>query len=168
MIVYHGTYLSFDAIDLSKGRRFKDFGQGFYVTLLEEQARQWAIAMKERFGSNAAFVQSYQYDDSLASGLEVLRFKEPTVDWAHFVMNNRNPRFTEYESPLNNHKSQYDIVEGPVADDRIAVILDQYLIDLISGNALVDALRYRNLNHQISFHTPSAVELLEKIDEYLL
>jgi hypothetical protein len=166
MILYHGTYSSFDVIDLLKGRKFKDFGRGFYTTQLEEQARQWAVVMRERFASQSAIVQRYEFDESGLTKLQTLRFDEPSIEWAHFVMNNRNPRFVDFQDPLNNHLSQYDIVEGPVANDRIAVILDQFLVDLISGNALVDALQYKDLNHQISFHTLAAVEFLEKRDEY--
>jgi hypothetical protein len=166
MILYHGTYASFDAIELAKGRQFKDFGRGYYTTRLKGQAERWALAMKERFASPNALVQCYEFNDSKLAGLRVLRFDQPTIEWAQFVMNNRNPRYSDYENPLNNHHNQYDIVEGPVANDRIAVILDQFLVDLISDNALVDALRYRELNHQISFHTPASIGLLEKIDEY--
>jgi hypothetical protein len=168
MILYHGTFTSFDAVDLAKGRRFKDFGKGFYTTRLESQAKQWAIAMKERFASEQAIVQSYELDETGLAELRVLRFKQPTVEWAQFVMNNRNPRFDDFSNKLNNHHCQYDVVEGPVANDRIAVVLDQFLLNLVSGNALAEALRYRELNHQVSFHTLAAIRLLEKIDEYVI
>jgi hypothetical protein len=165
MILFHGTSVAFDTIDLSKTRRYKDFGRGFYATQLEDQARQWAVAMKERSASQNALVQCYEFEESKLAESRFLRFDEPSIEWAYFVMNNRNPRFTDFQNPLNNHLNQYDIVEGPVANDRIAVILDQFLVDLISGNALADALRYRELNHQISFHTSAAIGFLEKIDE---
>ncbi len=168
MILYHGTYIRFDTIELAKCRRFKDFGQGFYATQLESQARQWAAAMQERFAAREAVVLSFEFDEKLADKLNIFTFPEPTIEWANFVMNNRNPKYDTYESPLNNHKNQYDIVEGPVANDRIAVVLDQYLAKLLSGDALAEALKYRELNHQMSFHTLAAVQTLKKVGEHAI
>jgi hypothetical protein len=168
MILYHGTYIRFDTIELAKGRRFKDFGQGFYTTQIESQAKQWAVAMQERFAEKEAVVLSFEFDKNRSGDLRALTFPEPTIEWANFVMNNRNPRFNAFNEQLNNHRNQYDIVEGPVANDRIAVVLDQYLAELLSGAALAEALEYRELNHQMSFHTAAAVQLLEKVDEYAI
>ena len=137
MILFHGTNTTFDLIDLSKGKNFKDFGKGFYTTQIETQERKWAIALKERFALAESFVQSYELNESKLAKLHVLRFEEPNLDWAHFVINNRNFQFSNFSDPLNNHKNQYDIVEGPVADDRIAVILDQFLINLISRQGII-------------------------------
>ena len=81
-------------------------------------------------------------------------------------MNNRNTEFTEYETQINNQKNQFDIVEGPVANDTIAVVLDQFMMNMKSGTALVEALEYKNLNHQISFHTEKAISLLTRVKYY--
>ena len=62
MILYHGSYSFFDRIDLSKGRRFKDFGQGFYATRIESQAQQWAKNMSARFGIPTGYVSIYECD----------------------------------------------------------------------------------------------------------
>ena len=43
MILYHGTYTQFDSIDLDKCRPFKDFGKGFYLTDIRQQAEEMAI-----------------------------------------------------------------------------------------------------------------------------
>ena len=50
MILYHGSYTWFDRIDPGKGRKYKDFGQGFYTTKIESQAQQWAKNMSARYG----------------------------------------------------------------------------------------------------------------------
>jgi hypothetical protein len=72
----------------------------------------------------------------------------------------------DFEKHVNNQKGQYDIVEGPVADDNIAIVLDQFLMNMKSGTALVEALEYKNLSQQISFHTKDAIALLTKRKTY--
>ncbi len=42
MKVYHGGYVEISEIDLSKSVINRDFGRGFYVTKLQEQAAYWA------------------------------------------------------------------------------------------------------------------------------
>ena len=166
MILYHGSYSFFDTIDLNKGRKFKDFGQGFYTTKIESQARQWAKNMSARFGLSFGFVSVYNCDESLFRNLKYLQFNEPTEEWAYFIMNNRNTEFTDFEVQTHNQTNQFDIVEGPVANDNIAVVLDQFMMNMKSGTALVEALEYKNINHQISFHTEKGISLLNKVEHY--
>jgi len=166
MILYHGSYTHFDKIDLNKGRKHKDFGQGFYTTKIESQARQWAINMSARFGTSNGFVTIFECDESLFKNYKYLYFSKPTEEWAYFIMNNRNTDFTDSENQINNRKNQFDIVEGPVANDNIAVVLDQFMMNMKSGTALVEALEYKNLNHQISFHSENGISLLKKVKHY--
>ena len=158
--------MHFEKIDLSKGRKLKDYGQGFYTTKIESQAKQWAKNMSDRFGVQPGFVSVYECDENLFKNLRYLKFDEPTEEWAYFIMNNRNMEFTDFENQMNNHKKQFDIVEGPVANDAIAVVLDQFMMNMKSGTALVEALEYKNLNHQISFHTEKGIALLNKVKHY--
>jgi len=166
MILYHGSHSYFEKIDLSKGRKFKDFGQGFYTTKIENQAREWAKNMSARFGITYGFVSVYNCDESLFKNYKFLKFDEPTEEWAYFIMNNRNSEFIDFDKQINNQKNQFDIVEGPVANDNIAVVLDQFMMNMRSGTALVEALEYKNLNHQISFHTIESIALLNKVEHY--
>ncbi|MCL2721983.1 MAG: DUF3990 domain-containing protein [Treponema sp.] len=166
MILYHGSYTHFENIDLKKNRKYKDFGQGFYTTKVESQAQQWARNMSARFGALVGYVSIYECDESLFKNFKYLSFNEPTEEWAYFIMNNRNAEFSDFENQLNNHNNQFDIVEGPVANDNIAVVLDQFMMNMKSGTALVEALEYKNLNHQISFHTEKGISLLTKVKHY--
>ena len=166
MILYHGSYSFFEKIDLSKGRKFKDFGQGFYTTKIESQAQQWAKNMSARFGKQSGFVSIYECNENLFDKMNYLKFDEPTEEWAYFIMNNRNNVFSDFETQPNNQGNQFDIVEGPVANDTIAVVLDQFMMNMKSGTALIEALEYRNLNHQISFHTEKGTSLLKKLEHY--
>ena len=68
MILYHGSYSCFEKIDLSKGRKYKDFGQGFYTTKIESQAQQWAKNMSARFGLSTGFVSIYECEIGYSIG----------------------------------------------------------------------------------------------------
>ena len=72
MILYHGSYTFFDKIDLSKGRKFKDFGRGFYTTKIESQARQLAKNMSARLGSTFGYVSIHDCDENLLKNVKYL------------------------------------------------------------------------------------------------
>ena len=165
MKLYHGTNCSIEAVDLSACRPYKDFGKGFYLTELEEQAKEWSLKITERFG-NKPKVIIYEYTPDLNIGLKILTFDKPCLEWAYFIMNNRNRKITENFSGLNNHNCQYDIVEGPVGNDDIAVTLNQFIQGLLDDNSLIKNLTHKDLNHQISFHTEKSLATLKKIGEY--
>ena len=91
MTLFHGSNIAIDTIDLEKCRPFKDFGKGFYVTTIEEQAIAMAKRVSRIYGGNA-FVTCFEFDiDNLYNDkLLVKFFEEPTEEWAIFVLNNRN------------------------------------------------------------------------------
>ena len=91
MKLYHGTNVDFDAIDLTKSNKYKDFGQGFYLTDIRSQAEELA-AKKSRLFGGYPVIQEYEFDESLLSGaeLKVLKFDKPSTEWAEFIFKNRN------------------------------------------------------------------------------
>ena len=132
MILYHGSNLDIASINLNMCRPYKDFGKGFYLTSMEEQARKMAHRVSI------------------------------TEEWAAFVMNNRNRKFTDIESKLCNLDCKYDIVTGPVANDDLAMLLREYQNHAISLDVLRSELSYKQTTNQYSFHTQRAVKLLQK------
>lgn len=50
MILYHGTNVDFESINLEKSHKYKDFGQGFYLTDIRSQAEQLAAKKAKLFG----------------------------------------------------------------------------------------------------------------------
>ena len=156
MILYHGSNVEVSEIDLKRCRRFKDFGQGFYLTSLKEQARDWAFKVTRRSGSGEAIVSVYEFDEKVFE-LNYLVLMEPDSQWAEFVINNRNREFHDFQSTLSNHDNKYDIVHGLVANDDISVILETFLLGILPMSELSNALVYKKLNDQFSFHTAKAL-----------
>ena len=70
MILYHGTNLDIVSINLNMCRPYKDFGKGFYLTLLEEQARKMAYRVSKVYGGRPV-INIYEVDDNLLSNKEL-------------------------------------------------------------------------------------------------
>lgn len=157
MILYHGTYMDFTAIDLSKSKLHKDFGQGFYLTDIKDQAERMA-EKKARLYDGIPTVQAYSFDEtSLQPGhFQVLRFDAPTKEWAEFIYKNRSR-----QSPAFKH--DYDIVIGPIADDGVAYLLEQYDDASLTLEQLAEKLKYKHLNKQYFFGTETAIKLLTRL-----
>ena len=152
MKVYHGSYTAIDEIDLLKCEAGKDFGRGFYVTNILSQAEIWA----SRKGRNKrGVVTEFEFDEFFFEDdlVKVLRFEEYTEKWLDFVVLNR----------INKSKKQqahdYDIVEGPVADDRITEQIDDYIAGIISKEDFLNDLIYLP-SHQICFCTVQSLQAL--------
>jgi len=159
MILYHGSNIEVSKIDLSKCTKYKDFGQGFYMTSLKQQACDWAIKVTRRFNSGKPVLSKFEFNDNW-DYLNTLVFKEPDEKWAKFVINNRNHDFTDNNDLLSNHDNKYDFVHGLVANDDISAILDAFLMGILPMSEISKALIYKQLNDQYSFHTPKAISYL--------
>lgn len=162
MIIYHGSNQEIPQIKLSKTRKYKDFGQGLYLTTLQEQAERMARRTTRRAGG-VPTVTIYEFDEEAAQGLHLKRFDEINMDWALFIINNRNREFKDHRSELSNYDNKYDIVFGAVADDDIATTFELYRDGIITAEMLTERLRYKKLSNQYSFHTEQAISLLKKI-----
>lgn len=163
--LFHGSNVYIEKVDLSKGLIDKDFGKGFYLTDIHEQAvamakRKARIAVLEN--PNSKFVDpvvtSFHFDESvLTSGeLNVLYFDKPSAEWAKFIVQNRQSRKTGFTH-------NYDIVYGPVADDGVFDQLRRYIQGRITAEQLAEELVYQKLNNQYFFGTEKSIEYLKHI-----
>lgn len=160
MILYHGSNITIDNIDLSKCNPNKDFGQGFYLTDLKQQAQDMAIRRTRMTGQGSPAISAFEFDEALLkeSTLHIKVFPSVSVEWAQFVLNNRDIQRTGFSH-------NYDIVVGPVADDTVAFQLRRYLLGVISLENLVKELTYKKLSNQYLFGTEKAILTLQRIYE---
>jgi hypothetical protein len=154
MRVYHGSYTKIEKIDFYKCRPFRDFGKGFYVTNILSQAEYWA-ERKGRATGSYGVVTEFEFIDAAFTHWEfnVLRFSRYTEDWLDFVVKNRNTN-----EPFTHN---YDIVEGPIADDDITQRIDDYLFGIISRNNFLNELKFRRPSHQICLCTHRSLQALK-------
>lgn len=167
MILYHGTNLSIGEIELEKCRPYKDFGKGFYLTEMKEQAIKMAQRVARIYGG-IPIINVYEFSDNALknSEINVLNFgKETSSEWVTFVMNNRNHQYADIKNEASNLDNKYDIVIGPIADDDMAMLFRQYQNAWINFDVLLQGLTFKSSTNQYSFHTLKSLEYLEKVGE---
>jgi len=158
MQVYHGGLGEIFEIDLSKSQPNKDFGKGFYVTKFRNHAERWAANIARRHGKTPFVTEFIFYERAFEEDrYKVLRFEGYNGDWLDFVVLNRDPAFT-----TNRH--DYDLVEGPIADDKVQNRIGDYLDGLITKTDFLNELKYHEETHQICFCTLNSLQLLKKTD----
>lgn len=166
MKLYHGSNVNIESINLAMCRPYKDFGKGFYLTDIEEQAKNMAVRVSRIYGG-IPIVNVFEIQDDFRS-LSDIKIKDfgiqTTEEWAQFVMNNRSRKFQEIKSELCNKDNKYDIVIGPVADDNMALLFRQYENEMIDFETLLRGISYKRVSSQYSFHTEKSIMLLRKAE----
>lgn len=154
MKLYHGTNIDFSEIDLSKCKPNKDFGQGFYLTNIEQQAEKQAVRRCNFEGSGTPIVQTYEFNEGYLTdkNLNIKIFESMSEEWVLFILENR----------LRNRKHNYDIVVGPVADDGVVMQLHRYEQHFIDEKTLVKELTFSKVNSQYFFGSERAIKLLKR------
>lgn len=160
MILYHGSNTQVEAVDLSRCRPNKDFGQGFYLTPDKSAAEKMALRTVRRFGGTP-FLMTYDFDEAQLEKLNQKLFEVPSVEWAMFVMANRRADNNAKDHNLDN---KYDVVVGPVANDDLALLFRQFSRGLLTVEMLMREMQFKRLTTQYSFHTQSAVSMLRLIE----
>jgi hypothetical protein len=163
MILYHGSNTEIINISLDKCRPYKDFGRGFYLTTMEEQALTMANRVSRLYGG-IPYTTYFEFDEKTMENdmLNIKKFFEPSVEWAMFVLNNRNRSYKILNDINCNQDSKYDIVTGPVANDDIVLLFRNFTNGYIDVDALLKGMRYKKLTDQYSFHTVKATKYLKK------
>ncbi|GHT02092.1 hypothetical protein FACS189421_14630 [Bacteroidia bacterium] len=159
MRVYHGSYTKIDKIDLSKCAPNKDFGQGFYVTKFRKHAENWAEIIGKA-NETEGFVTEFDYTEGAFAEhiCKIKRFDKYDEEWLDFVVMNRDKKNVE---PIHD----YDVVEGPVANDKVQITLRLYLKGKIARDKFLNMLTYHEETHQICFCTTNALQLLDYIED---
>ena len=149
LILYHGSDSFFEKIDLEKSQNRRDFGKGFYTTVLEEQARNWAYKQMLRNGKTESYVYKFSFEES--QDLNIKHFDSLNMEWLEFIKLNRSKGGIQHD---------FDVVIGPVADDNTMQTVQLYLLGTINADEAVERLKYNDVNNQVSFHAEKAVEKL--------
>jgi hypothetical protein len=148
LILYHGSYLKIPEPDLTHSRLNVDFGCGFYVTPLYEQAVKWCGKFKRR--GKEGIISRYIFDGSREAELKTLKFNSYSEEWLDFILNCRSGKDT----------TDYDLVVGGVANDKVFNTVELFFDGLIDKMEAINRLCYEKPNLQICFRTKKALELL--------
>lgn len=150
MQIYYGSNVIANQPKIITDGFYKDFGYGFYCTNFEKQAKRWALTKK-----NKHVVNVYSYTEN--KNLNCLIFKKMSDKWLDFVVSSRQ-----------GERHDYDIVEGPMADDTIWNYVDDFARGMISRTAFWELVKFKYPTHQIVFCTEAALKCLEYVRSYEL
>lgn len=160
MTLYHGSNVVIDEIDLSKSRKGKDFGCGFYLNADKNQAMEMAIRTSRRMMEGTPVLNTYKFDENILNikdtPLAIKIFDGYSIEWAEFIMMNRKNL-----SDTPAHK--YDIVIGPIANDTVGLQMRRFIQGYISIGRMIEELKFKKAAIQYFFGTELAISYLEKI-----
>lgn len=154
MRLYHGSLNIVEKPEIRETTHTLDFGSGFYTTTSLTQALDWA-KRRMREPVDIGYVNVYEFDINNLANLKVLRFDKPSDEWIDFIEKNRQDI---------NFIHDYDIVYGPVANDRVYVQLALYEQGFISKTTLISELKAYKLIDQLLFHTEISLEFLHFVE----
>ncbi len=156
MKLYHGSTTDIQHIELSKSKPNKDFGRAFYLSADAEQAMEMA-QFKADFEDAAPIVNVYEFDEALFQQFRCKRFDDYTEEWAHFVYDHRT-------EPTGRTLHNFDIVYGPIANDRIGAQITRFKQGYITFDEFLRRIQYiKGITFQYAFCTQQAVDKLIKL-----
>ncbi len=144
MTVYHGSYTAVNKPEIINGKNTKDFGSGFYCTIIREQAERWA----KRYNTPIVNMYSLRID----TNLELLEFREMTEEWLDFIIECRSGK---------PHK--YDMVIGAMANDQVYNFISDYIEGIITREQFWVMAKFKYPTHQVNLCTEKALKCLEYI-----
>ena len=149
--VYHGSLERVKTPEIRPSNRTLDYGSGFYTTTSYEQAEAWVKRRMEEHKAIRGYVNEYTLNKDKVKGLNQLSFDEPTEEWLDFVMANRTNK---------DFVHSYDIVYGPVANDRVYAAFALYEGGVLDKHTLIKELKTYRLVDQYLLHSTAALQAL--------
>ena len=156
MLLYHGSNVEVSNPQILESDRRLDFGNGFYLTSSYDQAKRWAELTVKRRGSGKEAVSVFEFDESSDSDLSILHFTQAQKEWLEYVTMNRKNQTI----PNDN----YDIVIGPVANDRTMPVISLYFAGIYDIEETIKRLMPQKLCDQYTFRTDKAINKLKFLE----
>ena len=150
--LFHGSYTEVSSPLVKLGRAKVDFGQGFYLTMLQAQAEAWAKTISERRKTGTqAVVSAFSLDmDGIkADNYRIKTFDTYDLEWLEYVIDCRKG---------GNLQNQYDLVEGGVANDNVIDTVEDYENGIITAEQALGQLKYKAVNHQLCILNQAIVD----------
>lgn len=155
--LYHGSNVEVRKPSLLKSRKNTDFGRGFYTTTQKEQAEHWTSIKMDRAKKGRRVVSVFEVDETILSNLEfkIREFHGPDEAWLNFVVSSRK-----------GIEHDYDLVFGPVANDKVFTVVNLYESGIINATTAIAELKAYKTYDQLSFHTERVIKELKFVESY--
>lgn len=155
MKVFHGSLVKVIRPEIKEPQHTLDYGKGFYTTTSYQQAESWVKRKMNESKVDTGFVNVYELDENILKNYNALLFDKPSEEWVDFVMRNRTEK---------DFQHNYDIVYGPVANDRVYAAFALYEGGVLDKQELIRELKTYKLVDQYLFHTEIALQSLTFVE----
>ena len=156
MLLYHGSNVEVSKPQILTSDRRLDFGKGFYLTSNFDQAKRWAELTVKRRETGKATVSVFNFDDTSVSDLKILHFSQAQKEWLEYVTMNRKKQVIPNDD--------YDVVIGPVANDRTMPVISLYFAGIYDIEETIKRLMPQKLCDQYAFRTENAIKKLKFLE----
>ena len=168
LTIYHGSDHIIKKPELKKGKKYNDYGQGFYCTEDLELAKEWACK-----NGKEGFVNEYELDTSNlkilnlnSNGYTILNWIALLLEYRTFTLDRKKKKEAR-EYIINNFSidtSRFDVIIGYRADDSYFSFAESFVSNTLPLSTLDKALRLGNLGEQVALVSPKAFKSIRFID----
>lgn len=152
MRLYHSSNVSIERPDTVHSRDYLDIGRGFYLTSLYDQAVKYAQRFIRRQQEGWLNIYEFTFDPT---NWKVREFFAYDKEWLDFVSKCR----------AGDDNSDYDIVIGGIANDKVIQTLDRYFEGELSAEETIGFLKYEKPNNQYCLRSQKMLDECLKLIE---
>lgn len=167
LIIYHGSQQIVEKPQYGVGKKYNDYGQGFYCTENLELAKEWACPVKKDGYSNKYLLHM--------EGLRILHLTQGEfniLNWLAVLLANRKFDIT---SPIGNNAREFilsrfmpdmmdvDVMIGYRADDSYFSFAEDFVNNTISLRDLSRAMQLGTFGEQVVLLSERAFKQIEHI-----
>ena len=163
--IYHGSEKIVEVPTLGEGKKYNDFGLGFYCTESEDLAKEWAVS-----SLRSGFANKYTLDTEY---MRILNLNSPEYTILNWIAVLVEHRLFSIKTPVARRAKQYlidnfsinvnafDIITGYRADDSYFDYAESFLNNGISVEQLARAMKLGKLGEQIVIKSQFAFSRLK-------
>ena len=156
MVLYHGSNVEVKQPRIINSKFGRDFGQAFYLTPIEEQAKRMAKRKTKIERCGKPTISVFEFDEDTKE-LCCKKYQKADLEWLEMVITCRsNP----------DYKHGFDLIEGRIADDTVGETILNVLEGNITKEEAIRKLEYQKINYQIAFCSDKALKKIKFIQSY--
>ena len=170
MLLYHGSYCEVQIPVLDKCAKFKDFGQGFYLTTSKKHAENFSRISTRKAIANGTVIMEQKYGIlstfrfKFYKNLTVKNYNTANAEWLHCVVGHRKMgAFSNIIQDLQN----MDVISGKIANDNTNATITTYMAGAFgeigtksADDICISLLLPERLQDQFCFRTNEALSCL--------
>lgn len=168
LIIYHGSQQIVETPKFGMGKKYNDYGQGFYCTESIELAKEWACPVK-----NDGYSNKYRL---MLDGMNVMHLTKGEfniLNWLAILLSNRK---FDINSPVGNSAREFllnrfmpdtteiDVMIGYRADDSYFSFAEDFVNNTISLRDLALAMQLGTLGEQVVLLSKRSFQQIEFIE----